>query len=100
MNTYWADVRFVDREPIEHSMELDYLSGSDADAVRDAARFAANRERALERWTFSSISVGYFEASSIRPDGILIPAHRGRFFEWKCDWGETLEQRIHDRLED
>ncbi len=101
MKTYWASIEFRVGPGEGYSSNIEYDAESDANAVRDAARFAANRCRAFDGWEFTAIKVGHFRTAPIAPDGMLtMNNHGANFFEWKCDWPETLEERIYDRLED
>jgi hypothetical protein len=94
MQTYWALVAFIVKGYGERHSDIEFEALGPVDAIRDAVRFARNRERTFEDWTFVCVKVGEFRPGPIGPDGMLLQAHCGNFFEWKYDWPGTLEERI------
>lgn len=84
-------------EKAEQSLSPIFESIDRVEAVRDALRWGRNRLDALKPLGFEEIcciKVREFPIGRVQEDGILLTGGQFHFFEWKFDWGVSIDEAI------
>lgn len=69
-------------------------------AITDALRWYKHRQRSVPEYFGTLLCVKAYEYTIhfVDENGVMLPNTFLPFFEWKCDWGGTIEQYMDMRL--
>lgn len=103
MTNYRADVYYLDASetgPAERRTELRFTATSHRQAVERLALWFASRQQFLPEIFGEMLALKLYltHLSPLGERGDYLGEGLVQVFEWKCDWGSTLQQQVEAKL--